>query len=441
MDTAHIQITADFAEPLIDIASPDLITCTESTITLPALNSSSGTNYTLLWTTGDGNIVANENTLDPTVDQPGVYVLTIFNTSNQCESSDSTIVLENRVAPIADAGLSTELGCNDTEVPLDGSASSTGINFDYQWLTTNGMIESGADGLSPLVSTAGTYSLFVTDNDNGCTATDEVMITEDTDVPYAIDINLAEPECYGESGSISIPTVYGGQAPYVYSIDGGATYFSDFIFADLQPGNFDLQVQDSEGCIYDSIAYIAPAYQILVDIEPEVTISLGETYVMEPTVSVPWSSVSSVSWTPAATLDCENCLEPEAFPFNNTVYEISVLDENGCPASAEILVRVDKNRKIFIPNAFSPNVDGANDNFFIFAKEGLVTRITNFQVFNRWGGKVFEVKDALPNDPSFGWDGRVNGELVNPAVYIYFAEVEFIDGEVIRYKGDVTVTD
>ncbi len=441
IDTAQLDITADFELPTVNINTPELLTCTDSTVTLPASNSSFGTNYTILWTTGDGNFVADTNTLDPTVDQPGVYTLTIFNTSNQCESQDSVLVMEDREAPIADAGLPTELGCNDEMVPLDGSSSSIGNDYNYQWLTDDGVIETGANGLSPEVSTAGTYTLQVIDLSNGCTDFADVLVSEDTDVPYAMDILISEPQCFGEEGSISIPAVYGGEGPYVFSIDGGETFFNESFFAELQPGNFDLQVQDIEGCVYDSVTYIPAPYQVIVDVEPEVTIDLGESYTIQPSINIPWSSISTIRWTPEDDLDCVDCWEPTASPFNTTLYGITVMDENGCPASAEILVRVDKTRRIFIPNAFSPNVDGMNDAFHIFSKEGQVSRITNFQIFNRWGGKVFEVSDAMPNDPSFGWDGRIDGELANPAVYIYFAEIEFIDGETIMYKGDVTVTD
>jgi len=47
----------------------------------------------------------------------------------------------------------------------------------------------------------------------------------------------------------------------------------------------------------------------------------------------------------------------------------------------------------------------------------------------------------LPNDPTFGWDGMMKGQKVNPAVFVYVAEIEFVDGQKIVYKGDVTVSE
>jgi len=178
-----------------------------------------------------------------------------------------------------------------------------------------------------------------------------------------------------------------------------------------------------------------------VKVDSLVEIDLGETYNLDAITNVPLALLDTIIWTPNATLDCEDCLDPLAFPLETTTYHITVINDQGCPADAAIQLRVNKDRKVYIPNAFSPNADGANDQFMIYAKEGLVTRIANFQIFNRWGGKVFEVNNVMPNDPTFGWDGTFKGKTVNPSVFIYAAEIEFIDGVKMLYKGDVTVVD
>jgi gliding motility-associated-like protein len=88
---------------------------------------------------------------------------------------------------------------------------------------------------------------------------------------------------------------------------------------------------------------------------------------------------------------------------------------------------------------FSPNNDGLNDIFFISGNEKQITKIKRFMVFNRWGEALYEAIDFLPNDPSKGWDGCFKNETMNPGVFVYFAEVEYIDGWVETFKGDVTL--
>lgn len=65
--------------------------------------------------------------------------------------------------------------------------------------------------------------------------------------------------------------------------------------------------------------------------------------------------------------------------------------------------------------------------------------IRSLLLFNRWGETVYEGYNFPPNDPVYGWDGSFRGQVMNPAVFAYVAEVEFSDGVVELYYGDVTL--
>ena len=68
---------------------------------------------------------------------------------------------------------------------------------------------------------------------------------------------------------------------------------------------------------------------------------------------------------------------------------VFLMNENGCVTEDEVIIYVNNKRRIFIPNAFSPNGDGQNDLFIIYGGLG-VEEIENFQIFSRWGDLVFE---------------------------------------------------
>ena len=68
-----------------------------------------------------------------------------------------------------------------------------------------------------------------------------------------------------------------------------------------------------------------------------------------------------------------------------------------------------------------------------------VAQINQFSVFNRWGGLVFDADDFAPNNESTGWDGKLKGVGVPPGVYVWIAEVEFIDGKKIVFEGNVNL--
>ena len=138
-------------------------------------------------------------------------------------------------------------------------------------------------------------------------------------------------------------------------------------------------------------------------------------------------------------MDCATCLSTSATPLHNTQFELTISDQLGCVEKATFPVRVLKNYQVFVPSAFSPNGDGHNDLFFVNAQTEQVQSIRSFQVINRWGDLIYEAHNFPPNDPQYGWDGSFNGQMLTNQVFAYFVEVQFIDGEVEIFKGDVTL--
>ena len=66
-----------------------------------------------------------------------------------------------------------------------------------------------------------------------------------------------------------------------------------------------------------------------------------------------------------------------------------------------------------------------------------VAEVTQFKIFDRWGNLLFDEGPFIPNDPQFGWDGTFQGQEMNSGVYVFFAEVEFVDGRTEYFEGDV----
>ena len=68
-----------------------------------------------------------------------------------------------------------------------------------------------------------------------------------------------------------------------------------------------------------------------------------------------------------------------------------------------------------------------------------VSHIKSFRVFNRWGQVVFQKMNFSANDPSMGWDGQLNGGIVQSDVYVYILEVICVSNEIMSFKGNVTL--
>jgi gliding motility-associated-like protein len=153
------------------------------------------------------------------------------------------------------------------------------------------------------------------------------------------------------------------------------------------------------------------------------------------------SVVSSIRWSAnrdSVGLTCLTCSETGASPRLTTIFKVTMTDSFGCSLKKEVVVHVDKRRKIFAPTAFSPNNDGENDNFCLYGGSG-TRRILTFKVFNRWGTMMYQRSNLLPMDTANGWDGQFQGRDASNDTYVWVAEIEFEDGETEVFKGDVAL--
>ena len=93
-------------------------------------------------------------------------------------------------------------------------------------------------------------------------------------------------------------------------------------------------------------------------------------------------------------------------------------------------------RRVYFPNAFSPNGDGQNDIFFPQIGKGVVS-IESFAIFNRWGEQVFEALNCPDLDISCGWNGTLNGTEAETGIYVYAVQVQFADQVSEIFTGSV----
>ncbi|MFT4761335.1 MAG: gliding motility-associated-like protein [Paraglaciecola sp.] len=135
-------------------------------------------------------------------------------------------------------------------------------------------------------------------------------------------------------------------------------------------------------------------------------------------------------------MSCLNCPNLYALPFSNTVYTLNAIDEDGCIAKDSITIDVIFAQRVFAPNVFSPNSDGINDYFYLLSDKG-VKEILEFKVFGRWGQLIFETSNIPPNIPILGWDDTFKSKKMNPNVFVWMAEVEFLNGKREILKGDM----
>ena len=114
-------------------------------------------------------------------------------------------------------------------------------------------------------------------------------------------------------------------------------------------------------------------------------------------------------------------------------------DTSGCIAMDTSRIVVSTDFPYFVPNAFAPGSQNPENAVFRPYGTHKIEQVTCMRVFNRWGTLVYERKNFPVNDDSAGWDGRFNGKVLEPGVYVYSLEIAFIDGSIRQYMGDVTL--
>ena len=350
----------------------------------------------------------------------------------------SVIIHPLPIAQIQNAGV---LDCSHPLTSLDATGSSSGAAYDITW-TGPGVVSDGKEKtLQPTIDQAGTYTMTITHLATGCIASDQVTVIANTDPPTDALINATDPSCAGEAdGSIQVGQVTGGTAPYTYAIDNGA-FSSSPNFNALASGDYTIQLQDANGCLWDSIVTLIEPSPITIDLGPDLEIGLGETATVQATVQLGANLMDTLLWNPSNVITCIDlaCLEVIVHPSNTMTLYGTVVDEFGCKATDDVLITLNKVRRVYIPNAFSPNGDGINDMFFISGDEGQIVMIKSFTVHSRWGEVIYHKENFQPNDASTGWNGIYKNDEMNPGVFVYTAEIEFIDGVTKHYTGDVTL--
>lgn len=181
--TSNVMVIMDTIPPTPDPEIPAILTCEQSEVTLFRGDSSTDPNIGFSWFSPGGSIIGATPSGDPIVNDTGMYCLVLLDISTQCRDTACVEVFENLSKPTAIAGDDFALNCGQSSASLSGAGSSMGDDFVYEWIAISGNNPSGANTLSPTITSVGEYELTVTDTVNGCFAIDTVIVTQSEDYP------------------------------------------------------------------------------------------------------------------------------------------------------------------------------------------------------------------------------------------------------------------
>ncbi|MFM9951995.1 MAG: hypothetical protein ACKV1O_28955, partial [Saprospiraceae bacterium] len=344
------------ALPDADAGLPDTLTCAVFTVQVGGPNSSVGPEFNYAWETITGSFAGPQNTRTTLVNAPGDYLLIVTNTLNNCRDSATVAIVIDTVPPIADAGPDTTLTCARQSVVLDGSASSTGVAFTYQWVSTTNIVPANADTPTPEVSVPGQYRLIVQNTLNACADTAFVQVTADTLRPNVL-INMPDPprlNCATRTLTLDASSSDSGvNFSFIWTASaGGNIAANDHTLTPLinAAGNYELVIINTvNGCRDSALIFIADTTNVIVaNITGQDTITCDAPILTltatgsstGPDIQYDWFSVDGL-FTPGSAPD-------EIFASTGGLFRLIVTDNFTECADTTYLIIVEDNTP---PNA------------------------------------------------------------------------------------------
>jgi hypothetical protein len=360
---------------------------------------------TFLWSPSIG--VSNINIASPFFSPPAttVYTLTVIDT-NGCESSFSRTLFVYSL-PLADAGRNQQI-CRGEQTRLEGRGEGS-----YLWSPATDLSDptSATPIVRPLETT--TYTLIVTDNNNGCQARSSVTVTV---------LALPTPFVSGdrvicEGGSVQL-TASGGVS---YEWQPRASLNNPFLANPIASPSattvYTVTVRGGNGC--------GAKAQVTVNVNPlpNLPILRDTTLCRGQSVQLTASGAFTYEWSPAAGLSATNIPNPIATPTQTTVYTLTGRTQAGCfltrfvqitvnplPTAriAALQTQICRGQKTVLEGtggldySWQPVSGLSSPNMFLTEAEPITTTVYTLTVRNQFGCSARDsIVIAVKQPPSF----------------------------------------
>lgn len=363
----------------------------------------------------------------------------------------STIVTpSNRAFVFAVSGVATTIAAppaaNDVNLCTSGPATiaveSPSADLIYRWysVATGGTALGTGSSFTSGTVTGDTAFYVEAVNNNNC-------VSGRTAVPVTILPPLTPPVvdgisiCASETPVLEVQNAAAGITYHWYNMANGGTelYGGDSFTPGALTGDttFYVEAMNSGNCISSR----TPAAITLLPLLAQPVVSA--TSIEVDKVTFTWTPVNGATGylvsvnggpeqPPSSGATGTTHVVTGLAPLSAVSISVKATGDKPCQtspvASATAKTLTDQ---IYIPNVFTPNGDGRNDEFKVY---GNTITAMSMKIFNQWGELVFEGRDAAK-----GWDGSYKGKQQPVGVYIYVIRLTLLSGEDTLKKGDINL--
>lgn len=300
-------------------------------------------------------------------------------------------------------------------------AGGTGVK-SFALDSLNFRLDSVFSNLAP-----GLHSIQVKD-ENNCMLTREVTVEVSTG-PQIHEVIANRPVCAMSQGSLVADA--SGEGDLRYSLDG-IEFQANPEFTDLTAGIYSIWVEDTNGCTAVAESELLPA----------------DSFFIENIITVAASCT-----TDNGSIDVKISGEPDnlsyhlddrvqtSAQFQNVsvgTHHLTILHDSDCRIDTMIILPGDR-CPVFVPNSFSPDHDGINDDFRIYTNIENDITVKSYSILDRWGGKIYQADNFSIREEKYWWDGTVNVNELTQGLYVYVIQILYEDGHVELLTGEVNI--
>ncbi len=443
-NTTTVTITQPSIVELAPIANVIICNGGTTTLTANAIGGNGPYNYT--WSPATG--LSATNIPNPTATPASTTTYTVNATdANGCAATPVTVTVTVNPPLSVIATGSTSLCPGATTIITATASNGDGGPYNYSWSPATGLNNPSSANPTATAGTTTTYTVTATD---GCSpaATSTVTVTVQSIPVVNFSANATSgcaPLCVNFSDS-SI-------------VNGGTINSWDWNFGDpSSSGSNASNLQNPTHCFLNGGQYTItlttttnggctstltiPA-MINVFAVPVASFSAPlSTSILSPTVQFNNSSINATSFAwnfgdplNTGSSNISTLASPSHTYGDIGTYCVTLIASNaaGCADTTPLCIVIDPEFTFYIPNAFSPNGDGINDEFY---GKGEYIKEFEMLIYDRWGNMIFYADELNKH-----WDGKANqgGEIAQQDVYVYVVNLKDNKDQKHKYIGTVTI--
>ena len=319
---------------------------------------------------------------------------------------------------------------NDFNLPTDQSIC-TGDTLEVEIPVFSSISwNTGSSSNLIRITEGGTYTVEV-QNNNGCSLIKSTQVV-------ASDINLIFNLLPRDCDFLMQTVMYqieGGLGPSSLTLysDSSLVLMDDEFGEDLElmPGDYKVEVVDSIGCLVTDSITIDRDSANTFELGSNISTSFLSRVEIDPVFNF---EVAEIRCFDSSIIDCSD----EGIVFEATMDKtliVEVEDDNGCVLIDSIYITLNDEFEFYVPNIFSPNGDGKNDDFIVYPGPQ-IEEITRISIVNRWGGLVYNQKPEMSK--AIKLEERYFSDLSN-SIYTYAIEVKLIHGTSTTIHGSFQI--